>query len=447
MTNRKSLTEGNISDQLMKLALPLMGTSFLTMAYNLTDLYWVGKIGTEAVAAVGISGFFWWMVSSLVLICNVGLAVTVSQNLGREDVATAKKYINSGIKLNILIALTYTLIVYFFHKSLINFFQVQDQLTYDSTVVYLKTVSIGFPFLFMNPILAVIINSAGDSKETFKVSLIGVCCNIILDPLLIIVLDMGVFGAALATAISQILVTLIYIFFGIKHRQLYALVDYRESWELKKVREILKLGIPPAMQSAVHCFISMYMGRMIAGFGSAAVAAQSIGSTIEGISWLSAEGYATANASFIGQNYGAQKYDRVNRAFYSSCKLMFFIGLAANLILYFGRYPIIKLFLHEAEAIQIGAMYLMVLSFSQVFMAIEIANGGAFNGISMTHIPSIIGITGNILRIPLAYLLIDYFGLTGIWMAISISSILKGITSFLIFVSIKGRKLKLEGNM
>lgn len=447
MTNRKSLTEGNISDQLMKLALPLMGTSFLTMAYNLTDLYWVGKIGTEAVAAVGISGFFWWMVSSLVLICNVGLAVTVSQNLGREDVATAKKYINSGIKLNILIALIYTLIVYFFHKSLINFFQVQDQLTYDSTVVYLKTVSLGFLFLFMNPILAVIINSAGDSKETFKVSLIGVCCNIILDPLLIIVLDMGVFGAALATAISQILVTLIYIFFGIKHRHLYALVDYREPWDLKKVREILKLGIPPAMQSAVHCFISMYMGRMITGFGSAAVAAQSIGSTIEGISWLSAEGYATANASFIGQNYGAQKYDRVNRAFYSSCKIMFLIGLAANLILYFGRYPIIKLFLHEAEAIQIGAMYLMVLSFSQVFMAIEIANGGAFNGISMTHIPSIIGITGNILRIPLAYLLIDYFGLTGIWMAISISSILKGITSFLIFVSIKGRKLKLEGNM
>ena len=447
MTNRRSLTEGNISDQLMKLALPLMGTSFLTMAYNLTDLYWVGKIGTEAVAAVGISGFFWWMVSSLVLICNVGLAVTVSQNLGREDVATAKKYINSGIKLNILIALTYTFIVYFFHKSLINFFQVQDQLTYDSTVVYLKTVSLGFPFLFMNPILAVIINSAGDSKETFKVSCIGVGCNMILDPLLIIVLDMGVLGAALATAISQILVTLIYIFFGIKHRHLYALVDYRESWELKKVREILKLGIPPAMQSAVHCFISMYMGRMIAGFGSAAVAAQSIGSTIEGISWLSAEGYATANASFIGQNYGAQKYDRVNRAFYSSCKIMFLIGLAANLILYFGRYPIIKLFLHEAEAIQIGAMYLMVLSFSQIFMAIEIANGGAFNGISMTHIPSIIGITGNILRIPLAYLLIDYFGLTGIWMAISISSILKGITSFVIFVSIKGRKLKLEGNM
>ena len=447
MTNRRSLTEGNISDQLMKLALPLMGTSFLTMAYNLTDLYWVGKIGTEAVAAVGISGFFWWMVSSLVLICNVGLAVTVSQNLGREDVTTAKKYINSGVKLNLIIALTYTLIVYFFHKSLINFFQVRDQLTYDSTVVYLKTVSLGFPFLFMNPILAVIINSAGDSKETFKVSLIGVCCNIILDPLLIIVLDMGVFGAALATAISQILVTLIYIFFGIKHRHLYALVDYREPWELKKVREILKLGIPPAMQSAVHCFISMYMGRMIAGFGSAAVAAQSIGSTIEGISWLSAEGYATANASFIGQNYGAQKYDRVNRAFYSSCKIMFLIGLAANLILYFGRYPIIKLFLHEAEAIQIGAMYLMVLSFSQVFMAIEIANGGAFNGISMTHIPSIIGITGNILRIPLAYLLIDYFGLTGIWMAISISSILKGITSFAIFVSIKGRKLKLESNM
>lgn len=447
MTRHMVLTEGSISEKLMKLALPLMGTSFLTMAYNLTDLYWVGKIGTEAVAAVGISGFFWWLVSSLVLVCNVGLAVTVSQNLGRGDVQKAKEYINAGIKLNLIIALSYTAIVFFFHKYLISFFNIQDKLTFDETVVYLRTVSVGFPFLFMNPILAVIVNSVGDSKETFKVSLIGVACNMILDPLFIIVLDKGVFGAAVATALSQLLVTIIYIVFGIKNKYLYSTVNYKEKWDTKKVREILKLGVPPAMQSAVHCSISMYMGRMIAGFGSAAVAAQSIGSTIEGISWLSAEGYATANSTFIGQNYGAKKYDRVNEAFFTSCKIMFMIGLAANLLLFFGRYPIIKLFLHEPEAIHHGAMYLMVLSFSQIFMAIEIANSGAFNGISLTHIPSVIGIVGNILRIPFAYVFIRYFGLTGIWIAISSSSILKGIVSYGLFVGVKGRKLSIEGNM
>ncbi len=447
MTRHMVLTEGSISEKLMKLALPLMGTSFLTMAYNLTDLYWVGKIGTEAVAAVGISGFFWWLVSSLVLVCNVGLAVTVSQNLGRGDVQKAKEYINAGIKLNLIIALSYTAIVFFFHKYLISFFNIQDKLTFDETVVYLRTVSVGFPFLFMNPILAVIVNSVGDSKETFKVSLIGVACNMILDPLFIIVLDKGVFGAAVATALSQLFVTIIYIVFGIKNKYLYSTVNYKEKWDTKKVREILKLGVPPAMQSAVHCSISMYMGRMIAGFGSAAVAAQSIGSTIEGISWLSAEGYATANSTFIGQNYGAKKYDRVNEAFFTSCKIMFMIGLAANLLLFFGRYPIIKLFLHEPEAIHHGAMYLMVLSFSQIFMAIEIANSGAFNGISLTHIPSVIGIVGNILRIPFAYIFIRYFGLTGIWIAISSSSILKGIVSYGLFVGVKGRKLSIEGNM
>lgn len=447
MTRHMVLTEGSISEKLMKLALPLMGTSFLTMAYNLTDLFWVGKIGTEAVAAVGISGFFWWLVSSLVLVCNVGLAVTVSQNLGRGDVQKAKEYINAGIKLNLIIALSYTAIVFFFHKYLISFFNIQDKLTFDETVVYLRTVSVGFPFLFMNPILAVIVNSVGDSKETFKVSLIGVACNMILDPLFIIVLDKGVFGAAVATALSQLLVTIIYIVFGIKNKYLYSTVNYKEKWDTKKVREILKLGVPPAMQSAVHCSISMYMGRMIAGFGSAAVAAQSIGSTIEGISWLSAEGYATANSTFIGQNYGAKKYDRVNEAFFTSCKIMFMIGLAANLLLFFGRYPIIKLFLHEPEAIHHGAMYLMVLSFSQIFMAIEIANSGAFNGISLTHIPSVIGIVGNILRIPFAYIFIRYFGLTGIWIAISLSSILKGIVSYGLFVGVKGRKLSIEGNM
>lgn len=447
MTRNMVLTEGKISEKLIKLALPLMGTSFLTMAYNLTDLYWVGKIGTEAVAAVGISGFFWWLVSSLVLICNVGLAVTVSQNLGRGDVKTAKSYINAGVKLNIIIALTYSAIVFFFHKYLISFFNIQDQETFNSTVIYLRTVSIGFPFLFMNPILAVIVNSVGDSRETFKVSLIGAVCNMILDPVFIILLDMGVLGAAIATDISQIFVTLIYIVFGKKNNYLYSLVNYREKWDIKKVKEILRLGLPPAMQSGIHCFISMYIGRMIAGFGSAAVAAQSIGSTIEGISWLSAEGYATANSTFIGQNYGAKKYDRVNKAFYSSCKIMFVIGFIANVLLYFGSYPLIQLFLHEKEAIEIGATYLMVLSFSQIFMAIEIANSGAYNGISLTYIPSVIGIIGNLLRIPLAYYLINYFGLTGIWMAISISSILKGIVSFGLFVGVKGRKLKLESNM
>ncbi|MDY3946574.1 MAG: MATE family efflux transporter [Ezakiella sp.] len=443
MTNpwQKNLIEGPIAKGLLKLALPLMGTSFLTMIYNLTDLYWVGTIGTEAVAAVGIGGTFWWMANSLALICNVGLAVTVSQNYGRQDIKRAKEYINSGVKLSIIIACSYAFFIGFFNKQFVTFFNIEDALTYESTITYLSTLAIGYVSLIMNPVFAVVINAEGDSRLTFKVSLIGVVTNMILDPVFILEFKWGVFGAALATTMSQILVSIIYIYLGKKYSLLYAVVDYKESWKKEDVKEILKLGVPPAAQSGVQCFITMYIARMIAGFGPAAVAAQSIGSNIEGICWLTAEGYSTANATYIGQNYGAKKYDRVNKAFFTSVGLMFMVGLFSNILLFFGRFPIIKIFLHEELAIAIGADYLKILSFSQIFSAIEIANAGAFNGISMTTPPSIIGIVGNLLRIPFAYILIGFFGINGIWMAISLSSILKGMVSFCYFLVAKEKRL------
>lgn len=441
------LTKGNITEKLLKLAIPLMGTSFLTMAYNLTDLYWVGTIDTAAVAAVGICGLFWWLVQSFTIISQVGLAVTVSQNFGRKDLNAVHGYINAGVKLNAIIALTFSSIVFFFYKDLLSFFNIINPDTLQDAYTYLRTVSVGFIFLFMNPIMSVILNSTGNSKATFKINSIGVVFNMILDPLFIHFLHWDVFGAAVATTISQLLVFLIFIFAGRRHGFLFAEVNYLKRWEFSKVKTILSLGIPPALQSGMHCFISMYLNKMVNVFGSAPVAAQSIGTEIESLSWMTAEGFSTANATFVGQNYGAGKHERANKAYWISLRIMFFVGLFSNAVLFFGRYPIIKLFLKEAEAIKYGAMYLMVLSFSQMFMCVEIVDEGAFNGISMTKPPSIIGICGNLLRIPLSYLLIPYLGIEGIWIAVSASSILKGIVSFTWFNIFKTRRLKLGTGM
>lgn len=138
------LTEGNISKKMLKLAIPLMGTSFLTMAYNLTDLYWVGTIDTSAVAAVGICGLFWWLVQSFTMIAQVGLAVTVSQNFGKKDFEAVHGYINSGVKLNAIIALTFSSIVFFFYKELLSFFNIIDASTLHNAYTYLRTVSVKF---------------------------------------------------------------------------------------------------------------------------------------------------------------------------------------------------------------------------------------------------------------------------------------------------------------
>ncbi|MDO5716808.1 MAG: MATE family efflux transporter [Tissierellia bacterium] len=447
MRKLHDLTEGPIAKKMMALALPLMGSSFLNMLYTLTDLFWVGGISTEAVAAVGICGFFFWMATSILLICNVGLAATVSQNYGRGDMKNAHEYINAGVKLNLIIGCIYAAIVFFFRESLLSFFNIQDDVTLAHALTYLKTMSPAFVLVFMNPILAVILNSTGDSKATFKISAIGVSVNMFLDFAFIRWFGMGIYGAALATALAQVIVFFIYLTIGRKWNYLYYQVNYLKAWDTKKVKEILHLGLPPALQSSVHCFISMFISRMVNDFGSAAVAAASIGSQVESISWLTSEGFSTANVTFVGQNYGAGKHKRANEAYFASMRIVVGIGIFATLLLWLGRYPIMSLFLHEPEALQLGALYLLILSFSQLFMAVEIATAGAFNGLSMTKPPSIVGIAGNILRIPMAYALMQPFGVAGIWMAISISSVIKGTVQVIWFHFAKHRRLHLENSV
>ena len=164
------------------------------------------------------------------------------------------------------------------------------------------------------------------------------------------------------------------------------------------------------------------------------IAVQSIGSQIESISWMTAEGFSTAIAAFVGQNYGARNYDRVREGYYKGFRIISAIGIFATVLFVFGGEFIFSKFTPEdAEATKQGAIYLRILGLSQVFMCMEIASLGLFNGIGRTLPPSIIGVIFNALRIPGALILsATALGLSGVWWSISISTICKGIVSSII---------------
>lgn len=442
MQRGSNLLEGNITRKMMALAMPLMGSSFLNMAYTVTDLFWVGQLSTKAVAAVGICGLYWWLATSLLMVSSVGLAVSVSQNFGRGDMKAVYAYVNAGVKLNALLGGIYTACVFLARKPLLAFFCIRDPGTYEAAFTYLGYICPALFLTFVVPILGSILNATGNSATTFRMTAIGVGLNMVLDPIFMLVLDWGVKGAAIATGLSLLIEFFLYLYVGKKAQYLYWTVDYRRSWERGRVSHIARLGIPPACQSAVHCGISMVLNRFVNDFGSAAVAAQSIGSQVESISWLTAEGFSTANATFLGQNYGAGKYARVDRAYYTSLRIVICIGIFAAGLLYAARYPIMSAFLHEPEALRLGALYLLILSVSQPFMTVEIATAGAFNALSMTKPPSIVGIAGNLLRIPLALWLMHLYGIAGIWIAVSGTSVAKGIVQVGWFLSAKRHALR-----
>lgn len=442
MTKRKDLTEGSIVKGLISLSLPIMGTSFLQMAYNMTDMIWLGRVGGKAVAAAGTAGFYMWLSFAFIIITKVGGEIKVSQSIGKKDFAESKDYAKTAIQLTVIISILYFIFVQVFKYPLISFFKIDDAYVVKEAVSYLNIVSYGFIFAFINPLLTGMFNSYGDSKTPFYLNTIGLIANMILDPVLILgyfgVKPMGVFGAGLATIIAQLVVTLAFLIYIFRTRTVFREIKLFSSINFLKTKEIFRLGVPAAMQSALFTAISMAIARIVSSYGALAIAAQKVGAQIESISWMTAGGFQGALAAFVGQNYGAKKEERIKKGYNISIKLISLIGLFATIILFVFAKEIFSFFIPEEETINFGVSYLKIMAYSQIFMCIELTTAGAFNGISKTMPPSIISISFNALRIPMAFYFSKVMGIDGIWWAITISSILKGLILYLWFV----KKLK-----
>ncbi|HHY83677.1 MAG TPA: MATE family efflux transporter [Clostridiales bacterium] len=429
---KNSLTEGSILKVLFKLAVPIMGTSFVQMAYNMTDMIWVGRVGSRAVASVGTAGFYMWLAMAFILIPKIGAEVGVAQSVGKRDMNEAKLYIKHSLQMIICLALLYGSILIVFRKYLIGFFNLNEADIINDAVSYLVIISCGLPFSFLNPVFTAIFNGYGESRTPFLINSIGLITNMVIDPVLILGLGpfprMEVVGAAVATVIAQAFVTIIFIIKAKNRTELFSGLQLMKAPDLTRIRDITKLGLPVALQSGLFTGFVMVLARIIAQWGPIPIAVQKIGSQIEAISWMTAGGFQTAMAAFVGQNYGANKWPRIFRGYFIGMTVMSVIGISATLLLIFAARPLFSIFVQEEETISQGITYLRILGLSQLFMCIEATTAGAFNGLGKTIPPSVVGIAFNGLRIPAALILSSVgLGLNGVWWAISISSIFKGI--------------------
>jgi putative MATE family efflux protein len=449
---KSNLTEGNILKKLIILALPIMGTSLIQMAYNLTDMIWVGVLGSRAVTAIGTAGFFTWLAFAFIIIPKIGAEVGVAQSVGRKDVNETKSYIRHSIQMNVVLAVLYGTAIMIFRKQLIGFFNIKGDDIVSMATSYLLIISLGMVFFFLPPVLTSIFNGHGDSRTPFIINTIGLMVNIILDPMLILGVgpfpQLGVAGAAIATIFAQFVVSIVFILVIRKRTDYFVHINFLQKPDWNHIGRIVKLGIPVSLQSGAFTIIAMIIARILARWGSTPLAVQSVGAQIESISWMTAGGFQTALSAFVGQNYGAKKWDRIYKGYFTAIGIITVIGIITSSLLIFLPGPIFSIFIREAGVIEYGIIYLRILGLSQLFMCIEITTAGAFNGLGKTIPPSIVGIVLNAMRIPGALLLSIALGLNGVWWSISLSSVLKGLilTSwFILFLcrhpEIKGRKL------
>ncbi len=449
-TRTIDLTSGPIFQTLAELALPIMASSLLGTAYNITDMAWIGLLGSKTVAGVGVGGMYVWLSQGLVALPRMGGQVNTAQACGRKDYDEARSYAASALQITILFGVIFAAVCLLFLDPLIGFFNLTDPEAYEAAKVYMLITCGLIIFSFLNLTLTGLFTAQGDSRSPLMANFLGLVGNMILDPLLI--LGVGPFprletvGAAVATVTAQILVFAVLAFRIFTSRlepNVLRGVRLFSRHSGKFYKNIFRIGFPTSIQSMIYCMISMVLTRMVSAFGAAAIATQRVGGQIESVSWNTADGFAAALNAFTAQNYGARKHDRIRHGYRISFGILAVWGLIITAAFVFLPKPIAGLFFHDAESLSIAVNYLIIIGFSEGFMAIELMTIGALSGLGLTKLCSIISILLTGARIPLALVLSHTeMGLSGIWWALSLTSIVKGIVFTLTFRHTSHTRLK-----
>ena len=428
-----NLTKGPILKTLTKLAIPIMASSFLGTLYNITDMAWIGLLGSKAVAGVGVGGMFTWLSQGLAAMARMGGQVQVAQCIGRGERDRAHGFAQAAVQLATLMGMAYAVISLLFTRQMVAFFQLTDLEAQTAALSYTKIACGLIVFSFLTLTMTGLYTAQGDSKTPFLANLIGLVTNMILDPVLILgpgpFPKLGVVGAAIATVTAQAIVMMMMILGVIIQKKENVLKGIRLTAKIPKeyLGGLCRIGIPTAIQGMAYCAISMVLTRMVSAYGAEAVATQRVGGQIESISWNTADGFAAALNAFIAQNYGAGKMDRVRKGYRASLWTVGIWGLLISFVFICFPQAIADIFFHEPKAVATAVGYLVIIGFSEAFMCVELTTVGALSGLGRTRLCSIISITFTSARIPLAIILGGLIGLSGIWWALSVTSIIKGI--------------------
>jgi putative MATE family efflux protein len=447
------LREGPIGSSLLKLTLPIIATNFISTTYGLVDMIWIGKLGSDSVAALGTAIFFVNLAFALFTIVSIGTGIKVAHSVGAARDKQAKVFIHNGLLMSMLLGFIYTSFILLTKDHLIGFFQLDSDAIETMATQFLVISTIGTLFSFFNILISTVFTSMGNSRIPFRIQTIGFLVNLIFDPLFIFgwgnFKGLGVSGAAIATLLANIVVTCFFIVY-MKNLPIFSKPF---TFNVDQMKEVLLMGIPITIQRVTFIVISIIIAKIIVQWGPNAVAVQRVGIQIESISYMTIGGLQGAIAAFIGQNFGAHKYDRIKKGYNNALIITSVFGILISLLFIFYPQPIFSLFLSDETSLLLGIDYMKIIGYSQLFMCLELMTVGAFNGIGKTYIPPLFSIILTVLRIPMAIMLSVPFGLNGVWMAIALSSVLKGIILVFWFTRTLGKsnhmvkKSKLEDEL
>lgn len=436
--NRELILSGNMLKAILTLAIPVVINSFLQTMYNLTDTYWLGKLGTEELAAINLVT----PVQNIVINFGTGITVAgsvlIAQYLGARKDEEAKSMANQIFASAMIFAVVCATLCAVLTPSIVTWLGAEGA-TWQNGKTYLQIVILDMPFLFTVNLYAAINQAQGDTLRPMLLNLVGIVVNMILDPLLMVVFALGAAGAALATVSSKLLIAVIaFVLLHNRNKDVYLQLS-KLKFEKEKLKSILTIGLPTAIGGSTMQFGFLLMTRNVLKYGTQAMAAYGIGNKVNGLISLPSNGIGSAVATIVGQNVGAEQLERADYGYKLSRKMIVIFLFAGGMIL--SRKPIstaiVSIFSNDMEVIAMAAEFLSIMAFCVFTNGIYNTTMGLFQGSGHTEVTMIIDASRLwVFRFATLFVCeyLLHMGVRSVWYSVVVSN---AISAFLLWVVYK----------
>lgn len=410
--NVKDMTQGSPYKLILAFSIPLLIGNVFQQLYNMVDSIVVGNyVGDKALAAVGTGFPIIFMLSSMFMGIGMGATVMVSQFYGAKDFDNIKKTVSTIYTAMMIAVLPLTVAGILLAKPLLTLMKVPDDGTLSMAITYMIVIFIGTICTLGFNINAGILQGLGDSKTSLLFLAIAAVINIILDILFTVFLEMGVFGVALATIIAQFVAWIFGIFFINKHYDFIHIKIFSFTFDMDLFKRAMKIGVPAGIQQTLFSLGMMFMQSLVNSYGSSFMAGFNGANKIDTFAFMPIQSFTTAVTTYVGQNVGAGKIDRVKSGIKSGLILSISVSVVIGAIIYPLSGFIMRMFGDNPEMISSGVSYLHQLLPFYALLAILFIYCSVLRGAGESIIPMISSFVSLwIARVPTAYLLAYFFG-------------------------------------
>lgn len=418
------LGEKSISRLLLRFSLPATLAMAVMASYNIVDAAFVGRLGSEAIAALSVSFPIQMVFGALGIGTGIGAASLISRSLGAEKFEEARIAAGQVILIAMLLGAALTLMGLFYLEPVLTLFGATPEIL-DLTVEYMSVITNGAILLFLIMMLNHSVRAEGNAMLPMTVMIISALSNIALDPVFIFVLKMGVKGAAVATVLAKFIGVVMLLWYYLSGQSVMQLRPRHLRPHGKTIVEIYRVGLPTMVIQISFNASLIVANRILGGYGHVAIAVMGIIVRLQQFAFMPVIGITQGLLPILGYNYGAGKYMRIREAMLKAIAAG--VLLSTILAVFFFLFPelLIRIFSNEGALIEAGLEAIRIMVLMYPLLSIPLVGGSFFQAIGK-GIPALILslLRQFLLYIPLLLFLPRLFGLTGIWMATPLSDLL-----------------------